>query len=140
MRGMARWTRLVIRNRKKILLGWIVVLVFAVAASSGLSGLLTNRFSAPGAESQKGADLVEKRMNDKGSGAFTLIFQSRGTSTRDPGFVRSAQAAADRAARVIKDAKAGPLIQARSGIAYVQITTPLEFDEAQDKTSAMRKA
>src|SRR5438876_2201070 len=123
MRGMARWTRFVIRNRKKILLGWIVVLVFAGAASSGLSGLLTNRFSVPGAESQKGADLIEKRMNDKASGSFTLVFQTRNVSSRDPAFVHSAEAAADRAAKVIKNAKAGPLIQAGRNVAYVQIST-----------------
>jgi RND superfamily putative drug exporter len=139
-RAVARWTRFVIRNRKKFLLAWVMVLVLGGTAAAGLGNLLTNHFAVPGAESQKGADLIEKRMKDREAGAFTLIFQvSRGSST-DPVFVRSADAAAQRAAAVIKNAKAGPLIQAGHGVAYMQITTPLEFSDAQDKTSAVRKA
>jgi putative drug exporter of the RND superfamily len=135
-----RWTRTVIGHRKKVLLAWLVVFVLGGAASAGLGDLLTNRFSVPGAESQKGADLIEQRMDDESSGAFTLVFQSAGGTAQDPAAVRSAEAAATRAARVIEGAKAGQLIQARNDVAYVQITSPLDFSDAQDKTDGMRKA
>jgi putative drug exporter of the RND superfamily len=137
---MDRWTRLVFRNRKKILLAWLVALVLGGTASAGLADLLSNRFSVPGSEAQKGADLVENRMGDDHSGSFTLVFETTGGSTRDPAFSRSAEAAAHRAAAVVKGAKAGQLIHASGRVAYVQITTPLEFADAQDKTKAMRKA
>jgi RND superfamily putative drug exporter len=139
MPRVAAWTRTVIRHRKKILLAWLVVFVFAGAASAGLSDLLTNRFAVPGSDAQKGSDLVEKRMNDNGQGAFTLVFQTTG-STRDPAFVRAADAAAVRAARTVKGGKPGALIRASDTVAYVQISNELDFSDAQDRTSAMRKA
>jgi len=137
---VARWSRAVIRHRKKVLAGWFVVLVLAGWASSGLSGLLTNRFAVPGSDSQKGLDLLKKTMNDQEQGAFTLVFQTTRGSTRSPAFVRNASAAADRAAGVVRQAEAGPVIQAAGNVAYIQITTPLEFSDAQDKTTPMRKA
>jgi uncharacterized membrane protein YdfJ with MMPL/SSD domain len=135
-----RWTRTVIRHRKKVLLAWLVVFVLAGTASAGLGDLLTNRFAVPGSESQKGSDLVKHRMGDNGQGAFTLVFQTTRGSTRDPAFTRSVTAAADRAAGVVKSAKAGTPIRASDTVAYVQISTTLDFSDAQDKTSAMRKA
>ena len=137
---MARWTRAVIRHRKKILLGWLIALVLGGTASAGLADLLTNRFSIPGSESQKGSDLIENTMHDQGQGAFTLVAQATRGSSIDPAFVRSVEAAGQRAAAVVKEAKAGPVIQAKDNVAYVQISTPLEFADASDKTPAMRKA
>jgi putative drug exporter of the RND superfamily len=137
---VARWTRFVIRNRKKVLAAWLVALVLGGAASAGLTDLLSNRFSVPGAESQKGADLLEKRMNDQGMGSFTLVFQTTRGSTRDPAFVRTAEGAARHAAAVIDGGKAGPLIRASDRVAYVQISSPLDFADAQDKTAPMRRA
>ena len=137
---MARWTRAVIRHRKKILLAWLVALVLGGAASAGLGDLLTNRFSVPGAESQKGADLIEETMGDDHTGSFTLVFEATSGSPRDPAFVRSAESAGRRAARAIKGGKPGPLIQAGQNVAYLQITSPLDFADAQDRTSPMRRA
>ena len=48
---MARWTRTVIRHRKKVLALWAIVFVVAGMASSGLGDLLTNRFSVRGPNS-----------------------------------------------------------------------------------------
>jgi uncharacterized membrane protein YdfJ with MMPL/SSD domain len=137
---VARWTRFVVRNRKKVLLAWLVALVLGGAASAGLSDLLTNRFSVPGSEAQKGADLVKDRMGDDHSGSFTLVFKATQGSPRDSAFIQSAEAAGQRAAKVVKGAKAGSLIQAKDNVAYVQITTPLEFGDAQDETAPMRRA
>jgi len=137
---MARLTRTVIRHRKKILFAWLVALVLGGAASAGLSGLLTNRFSIPGAEAQKGSDLLKSRLHDNGQGAFTLVAEATGGSARDPAFRRSLEAAAARAAALVKRAKPGTVIVASNTVAYVQISTPLEFAKASDKTPAMRNA
>src|SRR5256885_4153840 len=138
IRAVARWTRAVIRHRKKIMLGWVVALVLGGTASSGLANLLTNRFSIPGSEAQKGFDLIKSRMHDNGQGAFTLVGQATSGSSRDPSFARSLESAARRAAAVIKGAKAGPAIQAKGNVAYVESRTPLEYTKASDKTPAVR--
>jgi RND superfamily putative drug exporter len=137
---VASWTRAVIRHRKKILLAWVVALVLGGTASSGLSSLLTNRFSIPGSEAQKGSDLIKNRMRDNGQGALTLVGQATAGSSHDPAFVGSLQLAARRGAAVVNGAKAGPVIQAKDNVAYVQISTPLEFAKASHKVPAIRRA
>ena len=47
---MVRWTRFVTEHRKRVLLAWLVCVLVAGAAASGLSGLLSNRFSLPGSD------------------------------------------------------------------------------------------
>ena len=109
-------------------------------AASGLGDLLTNRFSVPGSDAERGLDLLKDRFNERGDGAFTLVVQAERGSTRSPAFAVSAEAAARRAARKIEGGKAGPLQQAGRNVAFIQITTPLENQDASDRTAAMRKA
>ncbi|HEX8857120.1 MAG TPA: MMPL family transporter, partial [Thermoleophilaceae bacterium] len=137
---MRRWTRAIIRNRKKVLLAWLAVFVLGAAGAANLGGLLTNRFSVPGSEAEKGLDVAKTHFGEHGDGNFTLVLQSTGGSPRNPEFVRSAEEAAQRAASAIKGGKAGPVLQAGDSIAYVQVTTPLENADASDKTNDVRKA
>jgi RND superfamily putative drug exporter len=137
---MRRWTRGVIHHRKKIIAGWVVVFVLGAAATSTLGSLLSNRFSVPGSDAEKGLDLSKKRFHERGDGAFTLVFQVTRGSARDPQFLGAAEKAAQRAARVIKGAKPGPLQPASNSAVYVQINSPLENADAAKKTPAMRRA
>jgi RND superfamily putative drug exporter len=135
-----RWTRAAIRNRKKVLLVWIVLLVIGAAGAANLGSLLTNRFSVPGSEAEKGLDVAKARFGEHGDGDFTLVTRATGGSARDPAFVAATQAGARRAARVLDDGKAGPVLEAGGNVAYVQITTSLENADASDKTAAVRRA
>jgi uncharacterized membrane protein YdfJ with MMPL/SSD domain len=117
-----------------------VVLVLSVMATAGLGDLLTNRFSVPGAEAERGLDLAKKEFNDRGDGAFTLVFRATAGSSTDPAFVRTADEAAGRAASVVEGAKAGQVQQAGENVAFVQISTPLENQDAQNETEKMRDA
>ena len=56
---MARWARTMIRFRWAVLAVWVVAVLAAGAASSGLSDLLTNRFVLPGAESDKARNILQ---------------------------------------------------------------------------------
>ena len=62
---MAAWAQTMIRLRWAVLAAWIVLLVAAGAASSGLSDLLTNRFVLPGAESEKAGSILEEHFGQK---------------------------------------------------------------------------
>src|SRR5215218_2317223 len=127
---MAALTNWIIAHRKRVILGWVVVVVVAGAASAGLSDLLTNRFSVPGSEAEKGRDLLGTHFNERGDGDFTLIGEATGGSAKDPAFGRELESAARRGAGEIDGAQAGLVQDASLSLAYVQITTPLENDDA----------
>jgi uncharacterized membrane protein YdfJ with MMPL/SSD domain len=137
---MERWTRLVIRNRKKVLLAWLAALLLAGYASSGLSDLLTNRFSVPGSDAEKGLDLLKDEFGERGDGGFTLVVEPRSGKPSDPTLMRAAQKAADRGAEAIKGGKAGVVRPADERIMYVPINSVLENADAANRTEAMRKA
>ena len=48
---MARWTDFVIAHRGRIIAVWLVLFLLGGYAAGNLGGLLSNRFSVPGADS-----------------------------------------------------------------------------------------
>ena len=50
---MERWTLTMIRHRWVVVAVWVVVFLVSGIAASGLSALLTNRFSIPGSDTAK---------------------------------------------------------------------------------------
>jgi putative drug exporter of the RND superfamily len=133
---MIRWTRAVVARRRAVLAAWIVMLVLGGWATTGLGKLLTNRFSVPGSDAEKGLQILRARFNERGDGAFTLVGQA--TGGRADG--AAIEAAAKRAAARIPGGKAGPVSTASAGVVYVQIATPLEAADAKNYTEAMRRA
>jgi RND superfamily putative drug exporter len=129
---MIAWTRFVLRHRGAILAGWLVVFVLGAAGAANLGGLLSNRFTVPGSDSDRGLNILKDRMGDRADGAFTLVVEG--------GDKQAAVAAARRAARVVPGAKAGPPLQAGRGVTYIQISTPLENADASKKTPELRRA
>src|ERR671934_197799 len=137
---MERWTRRVVRHRKKIIAGWLVLLVLGGLAAANLGGLLSNRFSVPGSDAERGLDLLKERFNERGDGAFTLVFRTNRPVAHEPSFRRRAFAVAERGATAVSGAEPGPVLPASARVAYVQIYTPLENADAADKTPAIRDA
>jgi RND superfamily putative drug exporter len=130
---MARWTRSVIRHRRPIIAAWVVLLVLGGAAAANLGDLLTNRFSVPGSDSERGLDLLKDRLHQRSDGAFTVVAQG-------PVGPAPVEAAARRGARVLPDGRAGAVLRAGENVVYAQIQTSLENQDAQEKTPAVRKA
>ncbi|MGH2984609.1 MAG: MMPL family transporter [Solirubrobacterales bacterium] len=137
---MDGWTHRVIRHRKKILVAWLVLFLLGGYAAANLGGLLSNRFSVPGSDAEKGLDLAKERLDERGDGAFTLVAEADRPVANDPLFQQQVAAAAQDAAGEIKDGDTGPVLVASPRIAYVQISTPLENADAAEKTPAMRDA
>jgi RND superfamily putative drug exporter len=133
---MAAWTRFVVAHRRSVLASWLVLFVLGGYATSNLSKLLTNRFSVPGSDAEKGLDILRSRFHERGDGAFTLVMQSTGA----PLSPAVAEAAAQRAASQLKQGKPGPPRPAGADVYYVQIQTPLEAADAKNRTEAMRHA
>jgi RND superfamily putative drug exporter len=134
---MVRWTRFVIAHRKRILAAWVGIVVLAGVAASGLGDLLTSRFTIPGAEAEKGFNLLTDEFKAQGDG-FTLVVKPR-AGTDSSKVLVSAQTAADRGAKAAKG-NASPLQPAGSKAYFSQLTTPLEFSDAADITPKVRKA
>jgi RND superfamily putative drug exporter len=137
---MEAWTRRVIRHRKKVLLGWIVMFLLGASAASHLGDLLTNRFSVPGSDAEKGLDLLKDRVNERGDGAFTLVVRTERPVAFTPAFQRRVHDAAAAGATAIKGAAPGAVLPASPNVAYVQINTPLENADAAKETEDVRKA
>jgi uncharacterized membrane protein YdfJ with MMPL/SSD domain len=137
---MERWTRAVIANRKKVIAAWLVLFVLGGYAASNLGGLLSNRFGVPGSDAERGLDIAKERFNERGDGAFTQIFQTDHPVAGTPAFRREARAAAAKAATAVEGATAGALLPASPRLAYVQINTPLENEDASKETPAVRAA
>ncbi len=137
---MIRWTNWVVAHRKRVILAWVVIVVLGAAAAAGLGDLLTNRFSVPGSEAEQGRDLLGEHFQARGDGDFMLVGEATSGTVEDPAFQRSLAEAAERGAGEIEGAKAGVVQTASSEIAYIQITTPLENDDAAKETVAVREA
>jgi RND superfamily putative drug exporter len=133
---MARWTDFVIAHRGRILAVWLVLFLLGGLAAANLGGLLSNRFSVPGSESERGLDLLKDRMGDRSDGSFTLVAADvQGAAER-----AAVQAAAARGAGAVKGGKAGPLLEAGHDVVYAQIATPLENQDAAKVTPDVRSA
>ena len=149
---MERWTRAVIANRKKILAAWIVLFALGGYGASHLGELLTNRFSVPGSDAERGLDLLKEHFNERADGAFTLVFQSRRpivvasrpaagppppsrppSAPRRPGPSPTPPPRSKAPSRV-------PSSTPRPHLAYAQINTPLQNQDAAKKTPAIRAA
>jgi len=133
---MIRWTRFVIAHRRRIVAAWLVLFALGAYGAANLGGLLSNRFSVPGSESERGLDLVKDRMGDRSDGSFTLVATGVDTA-QDRAAVR---AATRRGAATVDGGKAGPLLPAARGVVYAQITTPLENQDASKATPRIRAA
>src|SRR3954452_19005880 len=133
---MIRWTGYVIAHRKRIVAVWLALFVLGGYAAANVGDLLLNRFSVPGAESERGLNLLKDRMSDRSDGSFTLVATGVDTSADRAAFV----AATRRAAAAVKEGKAGPPLPAAKGVVYAQIATPLENQDASKVSPKLRSA
>jgi RND superfamily putative drug exporter len=127
-----------IRFRWAVLGAWIVLLVTAGAASSGLSDLLTNRFVLPGAESEEAGKILEQNFGQKPEGSFSVVVQGKPGSAQT--LIGPTRAAAARAA---KELPTGKLVEVRpvSGdVVSASIASELQPADAKGHTEAMREA
>jgi RND superfamily putative drug exporter len=61
-------------NRKKVLVGWLLVLVAVFASAAAFSGKTSNEFAVPGTESQVAQDLLEQKFTEASGGSARVVF------------------------------------------------------------------
>ena len=64
---MERLTRFVLRHRRLVVGGWLLVFLVSVAASSRLSSMLTNRFTLPGTDTYRAEGILHFGQRSTGS-------------------------------------------------------------------------
>ena len=104
-------TELVLRHRRIVLVGWLVLFVLGGYAASNLGKLLTNRFSVPGSEAEQGLNILESRFNERSDGAFTLVARSTGGRCARV----AVEAAAQRGATAARQRQGAPVRPAGPG-------------------------
>src|SRR3954452_13189033 len=137
---MSAWTRLIIRNRKKVLALWVLLALLGGYGAANVGDLLSNRFSVPGSDAERGLDLLEDRFDERGDGAFTLVVRTDQPAARRAAVRREVAAAARKAAGAVQGGRPGPVLVAAPNVAYVQINTPLQNADAAKETPDIRAA
>ena len=126
------------RARYAVAAAWLVAAVLSLAAVTGafgtnLNDLLSNRFDLPGTESEQTRSLLAEHFGQRPDSGYTIVFAGD--------VAPAAQSAAlKRAARVLPDARVGPLQPAGPGLAFAQIDTRLEPQPAALRVEDMRTA
>ena len=87
---MESLTRFVLRHRWFVLGAWVAVLVVAGWASSGLSGLLTNRFTLPGTDTERAETILKDHFGQRSTGSFTVVVRADGRARQLVTVVRAA--------------------------------------------------
>ena len=134
---MESLTRFTLRHRWLFLGGWLVVLVLAMVASSGLSDLLTNRFTLPNTDAERAETILEEHFGQRSTGSFTLVVRTDGDSTQ---LVDETRAAAERVAAELPTGRVAAVQPLPGGVVSAQIVSQLEPADAKSHTEAMREA
>jgi uncharacterized membrane protein YdfJ with MMPL/SSD domain len=126
-----RWTRGVIRARIPVLATWAAILLAGFVASLHLSPLLADVFTVPGTDSDRARVILQRDFGERPDGVFTVVF-------RGPDVDR-AQRQLDAAATLVPHAHASP-VRAGHGIAYGEIDSTLDLQQAKTYTERLRHA
>jgi uncharacterized membrane protein YdfJ with MMPL/SSD domain len=127
-----------IRHRWIVLGSWLVIVAACGAASSGLSDLLTNRFTLPGTDTARAEDILEEHFNQKSTGTFTLVVQS---DTRPAeSLVPVVKQAAERASRELPTSKVASVEAVAPNLVSANIVSELTPADAKGHTDGIRDA
>jgi putative drug exporter of the RND superfamily len=132
---MERLTRLMIRWRWGVLAAWAVIFVGSVMAMSGLSDLLTNRFTLPGTETARADKILEDHFGQRTTGSFSLVV--KGDSRSASMLVPEVRRAAARASRELPTSKVASVGAVAGDVVTATIVSNLEPADAKGYTDEM---
>jgi uncharacterized membrane protein YdfJ with MMPL/SSD domain len=132
------WTRSMIRYRWAVVAVWAVVLVASLAATAGLSDLLTNRFTLPGTDTHRAERILEDEFGQKTTGSFTIV--ARGEPGGAQALVGPVREAAARAAAELPTSEVAAVQPVSESVVAAQIVSNLAPADAKGYTDDMRTA
>jgi uncharacterized membrane protein YdfJ with MMPL/SSD domain len=135
---LERWTRTMIRYRWAVVAVWAVVFLASFVAMSGLSKLLTNRFSLPGTDTERTEKVLEEHFGQRTTGSYNIVVKGApGSAERLVPVVR--ERAAKAAAELPTGRLAGVQVVSDSVVTAL-IVSNLEPADAKGHTDEMRAA
>lgn len=73
---LARLADTMFVHRKRVILGWVVVLALALVASSSFGGTFTADYNTPGSDSKAASDRLEARFAGRSGDAIDIVWKS----------------------------------------------------------------
>jgi uncharacterized membrane protein YdfJ with MMPL/SSD domain len=128
-------------HRKRVLVGWLLVLVAVFASAAAFSGKTSNEFSVPGTESQVAQDLLQDKFPEAGGGSARVVFAApEGEKLTDPdnkGAVMESVENASKAPEVsaVQDPYSMGAISKDGRIGFADVYYPVKAEEV-EKSSA----
>ena len=84
MSFIARVSRFCVDHRRAVILGWVAVVVAALALSSAVGTRYATNFSLPGAESQRATDLLKRDFPTQAGDTDQIVFAAKRGKVTDP--------------------------------------------------------
>jgi uncharacterized membrane protein YdfJ with MMPL/SSD domain len=125
-------------NRKKVLLGWLVVLVAVVFSASTFSDDYSSKFEVPGTESQQAQDLLYEKYPGAGGASARVVYAApEGEKLTDPSNKAAVMASAKKAGEAkdvsqVIDPFTAKAISKDGRIGYVDVIYPMPADQVDD--------
>ena len=129
------------KNRRKVLVGWLLVVLAVFASAAMFSGKTSNEFSVPGTESQVAMDLLEKKFPAAGGGTARVVFAApEGEKLTDPENKAAVMKTVERASHgpevvAAVDPYEAKAISEDGRIGFADVIYPVSAEEVEQKSA-----
>src|SRR6185436_14295874 len=128
-------------HRKRVLVGWLLVIVAVFASAAAFSGKTSNEFSVPGTEAQVAQDLLEKKFPEASGGSARVVFEApRGEKLTDSANKAAVMESVENASKApevigVQDPYSVGAISKDGRIGFADVYYPVKAEEV-EKSSA----
>ena len=125
-------------NRKKVLLGWVVVLAAVIFSAASFGGQYSEKFEVPGTESQQAQDLLHEKYPGAGGASARVVYVAPdGERLTDPENKAAVMESAKQASKAkdvsqVIDPYTAKAISKDGRIGYADVIYPMPADEVDD--------
>ncbi len=127
-----------IRYRWWVVATWTALFLMGMYATSGLSDLLTNRFSLPGTDTARAENILEEHFGQKTVGSFSVVVKGEPGSAEQ--LLPTVRERAEAAAEVLPTGRLAGVQAVSDAVVSATIVSSLEPADAKGYTDDMRAA
>ena len=75
--ALSRWAHVCANNAWRVVGAWLVATIALIVLTIGFHGKLINEFKLPGSETQRAADLLEKKFGEQNGSTLTYVLKAK---------------------------------------------------------------